>query len=147
MLEKWFKSSALALMLMFVQCTRLRFVHWTHQHQRACTGFESFLSQQDLRIYWPIIEIFSKLAIKSPGITLRWLLASFWCLQQNASTTIKVTYQRICACINFAMRQSSIFYNTQRTWQPSWWRQDVWCFIMTDAEVSVVEIENSLWKV
>ena len=54
MLEKWFKSSALALMLMFVQCTHLRFVHWTHQHQRACTGFESFLSQQDLRIYWPI---------------------------------------------------------------------------------------------
>ena len=56
MLEKWFKSSALALMLMFVQCTHLRFVHWTHQHQRACTGFESFLSQQDLRIYWPIIK-------------------------------------------------------------------------------------------
>ena len=24
-----------------------------HQHQRKCTGFESFLEQQDLRMYWP----------------------------------------------------------------------------------------------
>ena len=24
-----------------------------HQHQRKCTGFESFLEHQDLRMYWP----------------------------------------------------------------------------------------------
>ena len=38
LLQKLFKFSALALMLMFVQCTHLRFVHWMdeHQHQPAC---------------------------------------------------------------------------------------------------------------
>ena len=47
--------SARALMLMFIQCTDLRFVHWTSiKYQRGCAGFESFLSQKNFRIYWPI---------------------------------------------------------------------------------------------
>ena len=46
------------LMLMLIQCTNRRWVHKVsaldeHQHQYKCTGFESFLEQQDLRMYWP----------------------------------------------------------------------------------------------
>ena len=45
LLQKLFKSSACGL----VKVSALD----EHQQQRKCTGFESFLKQQELRIYWP----------------------------------------------------------------------------------------------
>ena len=39
-----------------------------------------------------------------------------------------------CAHVsNLSSRQSSQFYNTQRTWQLLWWGCNVWCFIITEA--------------
>ena len=34
----------------------------------------------------------------------------------------------ICVCVKFVIRRSSQFYNTQRTWQPSWWGRNVWSY-------------------
>ena len=51
--EKWFKSSARALMLMRPMHEPKVSALDEHQHQRKCTGFESFLEHQDLRMYWP----------------------------------------------------------------------------------------------
>ena len=51
--EKWFKSSARALMLMRPMHEPKVSALDEYQHQRKCTGFESFLEHQDLRMYWP----------------------------------------------------------------------------------------------
>ena len=53
MREKWFKSSARALMLIRPMHEPKVSALDEHQHQRKCTGFESFLEHQDLRMYWP----------------------------------------------------------------------------------------------
>ena len=35
--------------------------------------------------------------------------------------------------VKFVIPLSSQFYNVQRTWQPSWWRHNAWCFTLAEA--------------
>ena len=51
----------------------------------------------------------------------------------DESRTVELTLRVVCACVNFVIRRSSRFYNTQRTWQPLWWRRNVWCFTVAEA--------------
>ena len=52
----------------------------------------------------------------------------------DKSRTVELTLWVVCACVNFVIRRSSRFYNTQRTsWQPLWWRRNVWCFTVAEA--------------
>ena len=51
----------------------------------------------------------------------------------DESRTVELTLWVVCAWVNFVIRRSSRFYNTQRIWQPLWWRRNVWCFTVAEA--------------
>ena len=53
------------------------------------------------------------------------------CCTTDDSMTVKVTHQCTCAWVDFAIRQSSKFYNT--AWKLSWWGHNIWCLTIVEA--------------
>ena len=39
----------------------------------------------------------------------------------------------MCTCVKVVIHRSFQFYNTQRIWQPLWWRHNVCCFTVEEA--------------
>ena len=103
--EKWFKSSARALMLMRPMHEPKVSALDEHQHQRKCTGFESFLEHQDLRMYWPNSYTSVSTFILRLILPIKWLKTNIFNRKQH------LVYPRKCQRTHNYSRAWHIYAN------------------------------------
>ena len=103
--EKWFKSSARALMLMRPMHEPKVSALDEHQHQRKCTGFESFLEHQDLRMYWPNSYTSVNTFILRLILPIKWLKTNIFNRKQH------LVYPRKCQRTHNYSRAWHIYAN------------------------------------
>ena len=81
-------------------------------------------------LYWSITVLFTNLMRRGDVYCTNSELSI--CTTVD-SRTVGMPSLFMCACVEFVIRWSSQFYNTQRTWQPLWWGCNVWCFTVAEA--------------